>query len=1187
MTRFMLLVTCALTCALLAVPATADDPPKELTPEERKDLETKLRDSMMAGVEAYQAGKVPDAIKATESSVEIARRLYPKAEYLDGHPNLAQCLNNLGIMYWEQGRGADAEPLWKDALAMNRRLFKGDHPMVAASLNNLANLYWSQGKLADAEPLRKEGLGMIKRLVNDKDHPDVAVCLTNLGSLYRDQGKLAAAEPLFKDALAMRKRLSKGRDHPDVAGGLLDLAGVYQKQEKPTDAEPLYKDSLAMYRRLFRDKDHRDLALCLCNFAVLYAEQGNPADAEPLHREALAMRRRLFKDKDHPDVATSLKNLGNLCVDQFKLAEAEALFKDALATRRRLYKDHTELAGSLHDLGTVYEQQGKWAGAEPLHREALAMRRRLFKDKDHPDVAASLSSLAALYQKQGKLADAEPLFMDALAMCKRLHKDGDHRDVAGGLGNLAALYQKQGKPDEAEPLHKEALDMSKRLFKGDHPAVAGSMRGLATFYLNQFKLAEAEPMFKDALAMYRRLSKVRDYPEVSYTLNNLALLYQLQGKWSDAEPLYKEVVARGKRLFQDRDHPDVANSLNNLATLYQAQGKLADAEATSRDALAMYRRMTVAYAKQKGEGETLTLIQAQPYTRDVYLSVARTRSADPAAAYDPATAYPIVWSAKGSVARVFEQRQLQARAAATDPALAATLARLADARRRRAELLLAPAAKDPGTLTQREAELKAYEDTIAALNSQLSSQLPAVARIDTLDAATLADLQKALPPAAAVVDFAWYQFFEFDNDKPVDETVKQTPSYLAFIVTKDKIAWVDLDTAAKIELAIASWREAITSGKDIPTALPAKVRELVWDKVRKQLPAGIKTVYVCPDAALCRVPWGALPGDKPGTILLEDFAVATIPHAPFLLDKLWPQDPLKNPPTGALVVGGVKYDADRAPPAPNAVATRGDPLVKPGAKLGWSFLPGTADEATGVFKVATAKKLPVTALKDEKATAAAVLAALPKAKYAHFATHGFFADPSFRSIFQLDEKDYEKSMRGERIGRAANSPLVMTGLVFAGANNPTTPGRGIVTGESLIDLDLSGLDLAVLSACETGLGDVAGGEGTFGLQRAFHLAGTRDVVASLWKVPDQSTAALMALFYRNLWEKNLSPMEALRQAQLAIYRDPAAIPALAKGFRGKFEEVPGAGGEADIKPGKDGKAHPLLWAAFTLSGPGR
>ena len=158
--------------------------------------------------------------------------------------------------------------------------------------------------------------------------------------------------------------------------------------------------------------------------------------------------------------------------------------------------------------------------------------------------------------------------------------------------------------------------------------------------------------------------------------------------------------------------------------------------------------------------------------------------------------------------------------------------------------------------------------------------------------------------------------------------------------------------------------------------------------------------------------------------------------------------------------------------------------------------------------------------------------------------------------------------------------------MFAVANNPKSPERGILTGEQLIDLDLSGLELAVLSACETGLGDVAGGEGVFGLQRAFHSAGATNVVASLWKVPDASTAALMALFYHKLWDKNLAPVEVLRQAQLELYKNPAKIPELAEGFRGTFKDVPGAP-DTEVKPGKDGKAHPLLWAAFILSGPGR
>src|SRR5205807_6863733 len=130
---------------------------------------------------------------------------------------------------------------------------------------------------------------------------------------------------------------------------------------------------------------------------------------------------------------------------------------------------------------------------------------------------------------------------------------------------------------------------------------------------------------------------------------------------------------------------------------------------------------------------------------------------------------------------------------------------------------------------------------------------------------------------------------------------------------------------------------------------------------------------------------------------------------------------------------------------------------------------------------------------------------------------------------------FQRTLRGERVGAGALSPMVMTGLVFAGANKADTPGRGVATGEALVDLNLSGLELAVLSACETGLGDVADGEGTFGLQRALHLAGTKNVIASLWKVDDQATAALMTLFYRHLWQEKLPPLEALRQAQLALY----------------------------------------------------
>jgi hypothetical protein len=150
-----------------------------------------------------------------------------------------------------------------------------------------------------------------------------------------------------------------------------------------------------------------------------------------------------------------------------------------------------------------------------------------------------------------------------------------------------------------------------------------------------------------------------------------------------------------------------------------------------------------------------------------------------------------------------------------------------------------------------------------------------------------------------VVDFLRDTLFEQDPKKPGAEGVERTDSYLAFVVTKDKVPWVDLGPAQLIEDAVAAWREAITGGKDIPSERPAKVRELVWAKVRTEFPDNVKVVYVSPDLALCRVPSAALPGDKPRTILPEDCTVAVIPHAVFLLDKLWPRFPFRTAPPGS------------------------------------------------------------------------------------------------------------------------------------------------------------------------------------------------------------------------------------------------------------------------------------------------
>jgi CHAT domain-containing protein len=311
-----------------------------------------------------------------------------------------------------------------------------------------------------------------------------------------------------------------------------------------------------------------------------------------------------------------------------------------------------------------------------------------------------------------------------------------------------------------------------------------------------------------------------------------------------------------------------------------------------------------------------------------------------------------------------------------------------------------------------------------------------------------------------------------------------------------------------------------------------------------------------------------------------------LPHPGYLVETLRYRRSNREVAAAALIVGGVDYDAKLGAADPQPERRGGDDVLRGVKSAHWSSLPGTAAEKTGVAKVVS-KKLVCSILGGKDATSAAVLGALPKARLAHVASHGFALTPAFRSAFQLDARLF----RGTDAGELVLTPLLSSGLVFAGANESRTPGRGLVTGEAIVDLDLSGLELAVLSACETGLGEVPVNEGAMGIQRAFHFAGTRNVVGSLWKVPDQSTAALMAVFYENLIGKEMKPMEALRQAQLEIYRNPVRIAKLAAEFRGPFEEVPGSGASVSMNEarieGANGKAHPRLWAAFVLSGVGR
>ncbi|MBY0228601.1 MAG: CHAT domain-containing protein, partial [Gemmataceae bacterium] len=229
-----------------------------------------------------------------------------------------------------------------------------------------------------------------------------------------------------------------------------------------------------------------------------------------------------------------------------------------------------------------------------------------------------------------------------------------------------------------------------------------------------------------------------------------------------------------------------------------------------------------------------------------------------------------------------------------------------------------------------------------------------------------------------------------------------------------------------------------------------------------------------------------------------------------------------------------------------------------GLRRGWTALPGTAAEAEGVEKAFAALRGKATRLSKGEATAGAIRAALPRARHAHLATHAWY--------------DLEKGKHAA----TGWHPLLLCGLAFAGANREPGEGEddGLLTALEVSELDLSGLELAVLSACETGLGVIANGDGVMGMRRAFAAAGARSVVSSLWKVDDEATRVLMERFYANLWGRKMGRLEALAESQRWMLREGKADPGVARGMRRK--DAP--------QPAEDGRMPPYYWAAFVLSG---
>ncbi|HKX28916.1 MAG TPA: CHAT domain-containing tetratricopeptide repeat protein [Blastocatellia bacterium] len=878
----------------------------------------------------------------------------------------------------------------------------------------------------------------------------------------------------------------------DRARGLAEESARLQRAGKYDEAYPRAEQALKMNEQVL-GPDHVRVAATLKNLADLYWHKGDYERAWPLYRRAQAIWEKAL-GTEHPLVAYSLHSLALIEYERGDYVSAERLFQRTIKLLEQvLGPDHPQIANALNSLGTLYLKRGDYLKAEQLFRRSLAMREKAL-GPEHPEVSSSLNNLAILYRDRRDFDQAEPLFQRSLAILEKAFGP-EHPDLARGLNNLAILYGRKKDYAKAGPLFQRGLEIWEKALGPEHPAVSSAVNNLAEFYRKTGDYAQAETLFRRALAVRERALGAQ-HPSTALALNSLATLHATKGEFAQALALQARAGAAEER-----------NLVLNL-TLGSERQKLAYLDLLSR-----------------GTAFTLSLHH-------------RGAPNDPLA-LDLAFTTLLRRKGRGLDTMINTIEVLRRHTAPQDLAL---LDRLAGARARLAELVLRESgAVKPETYRR---QLQSLEEEVEQLEAQLSSRSASFrAQVQPV---TTASVQAAIPADSALVEFAVYTPQDLGTDQP------SPPRYVAYLLPAlGQPRWVDLGDAAAIDLSLDAWREALRSpNRPDVKSLARVVDEKVMRPVRAALPQEadpVRRLLIAPDGLLNLIPFAALV-DEEDRYLVERYSISYLSSGRDLL-RLQVRQPgnedvivVADPDYGEMAPRVQSEGRDVGPPS-GAPQTAGSNLNL--AQIYFPPLRGTVGEAKALKNI-----LPqATVYTREQATETA-LKRLSSPGILHIATHGFFLNK-------------ESGSSGTRLGAAVapadlprENPLLRSGLALAGANlrgaRADQGDDGVLTALEAAGLDLSGTKLVVLSACDTGLGDVRNGEGIYGLRRALALAGSETQVVSLWPVSDLGTRELMIGYYKAL-QQGAGRGEGLRQVQLEMLKH-------------------------------NNRRHPFYWAGFIQSG---
>ncbi len=1057
-------------------------------------------------------GQYDESLKFYYETAQIWEAIFGK-----NHHDYALCLNNLANTLSDLGKYNESLPIHKEALKIRESIFGKNHPDYALSLNNLASTYNHLGQYNEALTLHKEAL-KIRESIFGKKHPDYALSLNNIASTLSDLGQYNEALSLYKEALKIREDIF-GNNHPEYALSLNNLGSIYGELGQYNEALTLHKEALKIREDIF-GKNHPDYAISLSNLASTFKDLGQYNEALILHKEALKNRERNF-GKYHPDYALSLNNIASTLSDLGQYNEALSLYKEALKIREEIFgKNHPDYALSLNNLAGLYDNLNMYREAIYCNKEALVLIENLYT-KSHPYYALSLNNLASLYYELGLYDESVKLNIQALNI--RMSKLGSyHPDYAQSLNNLSTVYSKISQYEKALVTILEALNILEKNFGKNHPNYASSLNNLALIYSDQ-------GFYENSITIYLEISKIleninrKNHPTYALNLNNLACVYNLIDQNEQAYLIYEE-ARRIYEIFIEKNHLDYANILNNMSHTLKILNKYEQSLSFAKQGHDILSQQIALQFSFLTESEKDKYILSISNLLDIYFSICFEAKDKYLSSINDF--YKTYLGYKGTIlaSQIDIRKSLQAN---SDKEVNLLYQEWIKTRQHLAKLYSVP-------LFQRWTSVDSLERIANKLEGELSRKSSAFKKNRIEKEINIQDFHRSLSAKDCIVDIGHFRYW--------GNQVTDSIMYVAFVFNKNDslVNMIPLFEERQF-LEIISKSSVRESSKINNLYRNTELYNLIWKPIEKFVKTS-ENIYFSPSGMLNQVNIGAIM-DSDSSYLCDKYKIYQVSSATNITKTDRETQNFKN----LTIFGGMDFEASEEDVSKalqniskdEEYVSRGL-YIQDSARHGkWTYLPGTKKEAENIYKISTNENIFAKIFTGADAIEEQFknLDGEKSPSILHLATHGFFfPDPKISK-----EKVGMMSFQRDNTFSMADNPMNRSGLLFSGSNKAwigdsisVSRDDGILTAYEASHTYLKNTELVVLSACETGLGDIKGSEGVYGLQRAFKMAGARYLMMSLWKVPDNASQEFMTTFYTELLTNKLPIRSAYKMAQNAM-----------------------------------------------------